>query len=43
MLAFEGNTAPYLQNAYVRIQAIFRKGNIVRILIEFTVNVSEGE
>jgi len=25
MLAFEGNTAPYLQNAYVRIQSIFRK------------------
>ncbi|OHD17034.1 MAG: arginine--tRNA ligase [Spirochaetes bacterium GWD1_61_31] len=25
MLAFEGNTAPYLQNAYVRIQGIFRK------------------
>lgn len=28
MLAFEGNTAPYLLNAYVRIRAIFRKGNI---------------
>jgi len=28
MLAFEGNTAPYLQNAYVRIRAIFRKGDI---------------
>lgn len=25
MLSFEGNTAPYLQNAYVRIQGIFRK------------------
>ncbi len=25
LLAFEGNTAPYLQNAYVRIQSIFRK------------------
>jgi arginyl-tRNA synthetase len=25
MLAFEGNTAPYLQNAYVRIHGIFRK------------------
>ena len=25
MLAFEGNTAPYLINAYVRIQAIFRR------------------
>lgn len=28
LLSFEGNTAPYLQNAYVRIRAIFRKGNI---------------
>jgi arginyl-tRNA synthetase len=27
-LSFEGNTAPYLQNAYVRIQAVFRKGNV---------------
>ncbi|HJT45884.1 MAG TPA: arginine--tRNA ligase [Chthoniobacterales bacterium] len=25
MLAFHGNTAPYLQNAYVRIRSIFRK------------------
>jgi arginyl-tRNA synthetase len=25
LLAFEGNTAPYLQNAYVRISSIFRK------------------
>lgn len=28
MLALEGNTAPYLINAYVRIQSIFRKGQI---------------
>ena len=28
MLAFEGNTSPYLQNAYVRIQSIFRKGGV---------------
>ncbi|CAN5796605.1 arginine--tRNA ligase [soil metagenome] len=25
MLSFQGNTAPYLQNAYVRVRAIFRK------------------
>ena len=25
LLAFEGNTAPYLQNAYVRIHSIFRR------------------
>ena len=30
MLALDGNTAPYLQNAYVRILSIFRKGNIER-------------
>lgn len=28
MLAMEGNTAPYLQNAYVRIRSIFRKGGL---------------
>ncbi|HEX7010628.1 MAG TPA: arginine--tRNA ligase [Phycisphaeraceae bacterium] len=28
MLALDGNTAPYLQNAYVRIRSIFRKGNL---------------
>lgn len=28
MLAFEGNTGPYLQNACVRIYAIFRKGEL---------------
>ncbi len=28
MLSFEGNTAPYLQNAFVRIRSIFRKGEI---------------
>lgn len=30
MLALDGNTAPYLQNAYVRILSIFRKGAIDR-------------
>ena len=28
MLSFEGNTAPYLQYAYTRIQSIFRKSDI---------------
>jgi arginyl-tRNA synthetase len=28
MLSFEGNTAPYLQYAYTRIQSIFRKANL---------------
>ena len=25
MLSFEGNTAPYLQYAYTRVQSVFRK------------------
>jgi arginyl-tRNA synthetase len=29
MLSFDGNTAPYLQNAYVRIRSIFRKAAAV--------------
>jgi arginyl-tRNA synthetase len=28
MLAFEGNTAPYLQYAHARIRSIFRRGNL---------------
>ncbi|MDO3388280.1 arginine--tRNA ligase [Gilvimarinus sp. SDUM040013] len=28
MLSFEGNTAPYLQYAYTRVQSIFRKADI---------------
>ena len=28
MLAMEGNTAPYMQYAYARVQSIFRKGGI---------------
>ena len=28
MLSFEGNTAPYLQYAYARIQSLFRRGEI---------------
>lgn len=28
MLSFQGNTAPYLQNAFVRIASIFRRGGL---------------
>lgn len=28
LLSFEGNTAPYLQNAYVRITSLFRKAEV---------------
>ena len=39
MLALQGNTAPYLQNAYVRIRSIFRKAGEVAPKIEkFVLN-----
>ena len=31
LLAFDGNTAPYVQNAYVRIRAIFRKAKLDQV------------
>jgi arginyl-tRNA synthetase len=31
MLAMEGNTAPYLQNAYVRVHGIFRKARTLGV------------
>jgi len=31
MLSLQGNTAPYLQNAYVRIRSIFRKAEESRV------------
>jgi arginyl-tRNA synthetase len=39
MLSFQGNTAPYLQNAYVRIQSIFRKAGDIAP----AANLSLGE
>ena len=41
MLALQGNTAPYLQNAYVRIRSIFRKaGQDVAKVGKFVLNES---
>ena len=41
MLALQGNTAPYLQNAYVRIRSIFRKaGESVSKLDNFALKES---
>ncbi|MCB6182439.1 arginine--tRNA ligase [Leeia sp. TBRC 13508] len=39
MLAFEGNTAPYLQYAYTRIQSIFRKAEVE--YAQASIDVSE--
>ena len=41
MLSFEGNTAPYLQNAYVRIKSIFRKAEAQGIQFEIRNSKSE--
>ncbi|MCF7958841.1 MAG: arginine--tRNA ligase [Phycisphaerae bacterium] len=46
MLAMEGNTAPYMQYAYARVQSIFRKGDIdVDALVHsgHLVNLTEPE
>ena len=36
MLSLQGNTAPYLQNAYVRIRSIFRKANGSHVWLRWT-------
>lgn len=41
MLSFQGNTAPYLQNAYVRIHSIFRKS--ISPPQEFTIHLGLPE
>ncbi|MDP6374786.1 MAG: arginine--tRNA ligase [Pseudomonadales bacterium] len=41
MLAFEGNTAPYLQYAYARIQSLFRRGDISVQSLDGTLRPSE--
>ncbi len=44
MLSFEGNTAPYLQYAYARIQSIFARGDIdTRSLPNQAVSEDEAE
>ncbi len=41
MLALQGNTAPYLQNAYVRVRSIFRKaGESAPKIDKFVLNES---
>lgn len=43
MLSFEGNTAPYLQYAYTRIQSIFRRGGIDAEKLTGTVSLEATE
>jgi arginyl-tRNA synthetase len=42
MLSFEGNTAPYLQYAYTRIQSIFRKANVDPQTIAASVQLEQA-
>jgi arginyl-tRNA synthetase len=44
MLALQGNTAPYLQYAYARIQSIFRKADLLAINYQLsTINLAAPE
>lgn len=43
MLAFEGNTAPYLQYAYTRILSIFRKANLPLEKITSSIAVTDSK
>jgi arginyl-tRNA synthetase len=42
MLSLHGNTAPYLQNAYVRIRSIFRKSDVAAPLSRGAPDESNG-
>ncbi|WP_317930624.1 arginine--tRNA ligase [Halioxenophilus sp. WMMB6] len=43
MLSFEGNTAPYLQYAYTRIQSIFRNANVDPASLDATLVITEPQ
>lgn len=43
MLSFEGNTAPYLQYAYTRIQSIFRKAEIETSTLPGQIEIIEPQ
>ncbi len=43
MLSFEGNTAPYLQYAYARIQSIFRKADIDAETLDCNISIEQPQ
>lgn len=43
MLSFEGNTAPYLQYAYTRIQSIFRKADVDVAAMSSDIIIEAGQ
>ncbi len=43
MLSFEGNTAPYLQYAYTRIQSIFRRSGIDKTSLNGPIAITTSQ
>jgi arginyl-tRNA synthetase len=43
MLSFEGNTAPYLQYAYTRVQSIFRKAHVDDVNLQADMQLLETQ
>ena len=43
MMSFEGNTAPYLQYAYARIQSLFQRGHVDAAALTGVPTIREGE
>ena len=43
MLSFEGNTAPYLQYAYTRVQSIFRKAGMDSTHLNAAINIEAAQ
>ena len=43
MLSFEGNTAPYLQYAYTRVQSLFRKAEVSPTALNATISIEHAQ
>ena len=43
MLSFEGNTAPYLQYAYTRVQSLFRKAEVSPTALNATISLEHAQ
>lgn len=43
MLSFEGNTAPYLQYAYTRVQSIFRKAGVSAQQVNYSIEITTAQ
>ena len=43
MLSFEGNTAPYLQYAYTRVQSLFRKAEVSPTALNAAISIEHAQ